>query len=140
MKQKTLRVALDGLLGDLAGGYDADANVRQSVVDWLVDVAGDAGFGEQSVELDRRGALAAFAKIEAHAREPLRFEVRISRRRSDVRAPDADFIVELRCRDGSLVTTGAAPVLSLAIMHAARSLAALNLERGSHAESKSNLS
>ena len=132
MKQRTLRVALDGLLGDLIGGYDADADVRQSVVDWLVDVAGEAGFGEQSVELDRRGALAAWSQIEAHAREPLRFEVRISRRRSLVRSPDADFVVELRCRDGSVVTTGAAPVLSLAIMHAARSLAVLNLERGSH--------
>lgn len=97
-----------------------DAEVRQSIVEWLLRVAEDAAFGHAC--LRRSGAVEAFAAIEGVAREPIRLEVNVRRGRSRVRAPDADFFVEFREGD-ALLAEGAAPILSLAVMNAARSLA-----------------
>ena len=118
MKQEALRSQLEALLADLVGMYDPNAHARESITNWLVDVAREAAFGELAVGLDRDGAAAALATIESVAREPMNLEVRISRRRSEVRNPERDFFVELRGCDGTLAAKGAAPTLALAAMHA----------------------
>lgn len=120
MTQDELRKHLEAILADLRGVYLPDADVRQSIVEWLLRVAEDAAFGHACPR--RSGAVEAFAVIEGVAREPIRLEARIWRGRSRVRAPDADFFVEFREGD-ALLAEGASPILSLAVMHAARSLA-----------------
>lgn len=122
MNQRKLRRLLEGVQGDLLGGYDPDADVRESIVDWLLEVAGEAAFGREAVGLEFAGAIAAFGSLEAVVREPLRLEVRIRRGRSRVRAPTHDFFVEYHVGD-AVVAEGAALRLSSAVMHAARSLA-----------------
>lgn len=122
MRQAQLRSSLEGILGDLAGIYDPDGPIRESIIDWLVAVAREAAFGERAVELDRCGAVAAFSLLEAVVREPLVLEARISRRLSRLRRPHHDYLVAYHHGD-AVAAEGAAPLLSLAVMHAARSLA-----------------
>jgi hypothetical protein len=110
------------MLGDLDGAYDPDADVRESIVDWLLGVARAAAFGEKAVALDREGGASAIAMLEAVAREPMRLQVRIRHGRSRIRYPEPDFFVEIRAGD-ALLAEGAANLLSAAIMHAARTLA-----------------
>ncbi len=120
MNQKALLRELEAIVGDVCGGHRAEDDVRESTVLWLLDLAQRAAFGQPHPR--RSGAVEAFAAIEGFAREPIRLEARIRRGRSRVRAPIADFFVELRDGD-ELLAEGAAPLLSVAVMNAARSLA-----------------
>lgn len=122
MKQKALLSSLEGILGDLRGGYLPGEDVRESIVDWLVGTALAAAFGEKAVRLSHEGSLLALGHLEAVVREPMNLEVRITRGRSKVRGPAADFFIEFG-RRGESMAQGAGPTLSLAIMHAVRSLA-----------------
>ncbi len=120
MTHDELRKHVEAILADLRAAFVPEADVRESIVEWLLRVAEEAAFGHACPR--RSGAAEAFAAIEGVAREPIRLEVNIRRGRSRVRAPDADFFVEFRDGD-ELLAEGAAPLLSLAVMHAARSLA-----------------
>jgi hypothetical protein len=120
--QKKLLRELEGLVGDVCGGFRADDDVRESTVLWLLDLAKRAAFGPDALELEEFGATKAFGALESIAREPAHLEARIRRGRSRVRAPIADFVVELRDGD-ELLAEGAAPLLSVAVINAARSLA-----------------
>ena len=111
------------MLGDLLGTYEPDADVSESLVEWLVAVALDAGFGDRAVALSLDGGLAAFGVLESIVREPWFLQAHVSRCVSRLRYPARDFVVEFRTDDGTAVACGASPTLSLAIMHAARTLA-----------------
>ncbi len=122
MNQHTLKKRLEAILGDLTGTFDAHADVKRSTVEWLLRVTQAAAFGEGAADLDREGAARALSQLEAVTRVPMRLEARIRQGRSLVRTPETDFFVEFRSGD-TLMAEGAAPVLALAVMHAARSLA-----------------
>jgi hypothetical protein len=122
VNQKALLGELEALLGDLAGVYMPEADVRESIVEWLVQLAQRAAFGQPVERLERGRAMSAISAIECVVREPMRLETRIKRGRSKVRYPELDFFVEFRAGE-TVLGEGASPILSLAIMHAARSLA-----------------
>ena len=123
MNQRELRGKLEAMLGDLAGVYMPDADVRESTVEWLVRVAQSAAFGSPVERLERERCVSALTAIEKVVREPLRLWAKVYRGRSQARAPEHDFFVELGIGD-QILAVGASPILSLAIMHASRSLAA----------------
>ena len=122
MNQHTLKIRLEAIIADLNGRFEANVDVPQSTVAWLLRVTQAAAFGEAAADMDREGAARALSQLEAVTRVPMRLEARIRQGRSLVRTPEADFFVEFRSGD-TLVAEGAAPVLALAVMHAARSLA-----------------
>lgn len=123
MNQRELRGKLEAMLADLVGAYMPEADVRESIVEWLVRVAQSAAFGDPVERLERERCLSALTAVEKVVREPLLLWAKIHRGRSQVRNPEHDFFVEFGIGD-EILAVGASPILSLAIMHASRSLAA----------------
>lgn len=121
MTQGELHRELTAIIGDLSGAFVAESDVRESIVEWLIRLAQRAAFGQPVERLERSRAASALAAIETVTREPMRLEVRIRHGRSRIRHPEPDFFAEFRAGD-VLLAEGASPILSLAVMHAARSL------------------
>ena len=132
MKQATLKWELERMLAKLKDTYEPTRDVRESMVAWLLHTAREAGFGVASApKIDEDGSRLAFGALEYAMIEPLVLEVKLWRNVEKERfqwnhsySKFRDFCVEFRTRGGeTLMASGSAAELSLAIIHTVRSLA-----------------